>query len=135
VAALAQAEAALELFRAQNNGHLVLISSMSAVRGLPRSLTTYAASKAALCTLGEGIRADLLDSPITVSTILPGYIRSEINVSVKNTPLIIDTDTGCRLLARAIEGEPARAIVPAWPWRAMDVAMRMLPLRTVARFA
>lgn len=35
VGALAQAEAAMEIFRAQNHGHLVLISSISAVRGLP----------------------------------------------------------------------------------------------------
>ncbi|HYN73097.1 MAG TPA: SDR family NAD(P)-dependent oxidoreductase [Nakamurella sp.] len=48
IAALAQAAAALELFRPRNNGHLVLISSMIAVRGLPRSINTYAASKAAV---------------------------------------------------------------------------------------
>src|SRR3546814_984947 len=46
VAALAQCEAAMEIFRAQNDGHLVVISSMSAMRGMPRNLTTYAATKA-----------------------------------------------------------------------------------------
>ncbi|WP_280228650.1 SDR family NAD(P)-dependent oxidoreductase, partial [Nocardia cyriacigeorgica] len=35
VSALAQAEAALEIVREQNSGHLVLVSSMSAVRGFP----------------------------------------------------------------------------------------------------
>lgn len=136
VGALAQAEAALEHFRARQDGHLVLISSMSAVRGMPRSLTTYAASKTAIFALGEGIRADLLDSPITVSTILPGYIRSEINAKVKNTPLMVDTEKGCRLLVAAIEREPHTAIVPAWPWRAVNIALRVLPLRAVAtRFA
>ena len=34
VGALAQCEAAMEIFRAQNSGHLVTMSSMSAVRGL-----------------------------------------------------------------------------------------------------
>ena len=35
VAALTQSEAAMEIFRAQNAGHFVMISSMSAMRGLP----------------------------------------------------------------------------------------------------
>lgn len=56
VAALAQCEAAVEIFRQQNASHLVLISSMSAMRGLPRRLTTYAATKAGLAHLDEGIR-------------------------------------------------------------------------------
>ena len=58
VAALAQCEAAMNIFRAQNSGHLVVISSMSAMRGLPRHLTTYGASKAGLAHLAEGIRAE-----------------------------------------------------------------------------
>ena len=63
VAALAQCEAALEIFRAQNAGHLVTISSVAAMRGMPRAQTTYAATKAGLSALSEGIRADLLGSP------------------------------------------------------------------------
>lgn len=133
VAALAQCEAALEIFRKQNHGHLVTISSMSAMRGMPRNLTTYAATKAGLAALTEGIRADLLGKPIKVSTIFPGYIRSEINARVKKTPFMVDTETGCRALVRAIEKEPDEAIVPGWPWIALGFLMRHLPLRMVAR--
>jgi short-subunit dehydrogenase len=57
VAALAQSEAAMEIFRAQNAGHFVMISSMSAVRGMPKNLTTYAATKAGVAHLAEGLRA------------------------------------------------------------------------------
>lgn len=39
------------------------MSSMSAMRGLPKHLSTYAASKAAVAHLAEGIRAELLDTP------------------------------------------------------------------------
>jgi hypothetical protein len=63
-AALAQCEAAVEIFRQQRAGHLVVISSMSAMRGLPRNLTIYAASKAGVSALAEGIRAELLDTRI-----------------------------------------------------------------------
>lgn len=133
VAALAQCEAALEIFREQNDGHLVVISSVTAARGLPGNMTTYAASKAGVAALAEGIRADLLGTPIRVTTLFPGYIRSEINEKVKNAPFIIDAETGCRLLVLAIEKEPAEATVPKWPWIPVGLMMRYLPLPLVAK--
>lgn len=135
VAALAQCEAALEILRKQNAGHLVTISSMSALRGMPRNLTTYAASKAGLAALTEGIRADLLRTPIKVSTMYPGYIRSELNEKVKKTPFMIDTETGCRALVKAIEKEKPEAYVPPWPWAPIGLLLRNLPLRFVARIS
>ena len=56
VAALAQCEAAMEHFYERKAGHLVVISSVSAMRGLPSAITTYAATKAAVAHLAEGIR-------------------------------------------------------------------------------
>jgi len=133
VAALAQCEAAIEIFRKQNAGHLVTISSMSAMRGMPRNLTTYAATKAGLAALTEGIRADLMRTPIKVSTVFPGYIRSEINAKVKKTPFMVDTDVGCRALVKAIERERPEAYVPSWPWGPLGFLMKRLPLSVVAR--
>ncbi len=133
VAALAQCEAALEIFRARSAGHLVVISSVSAVRGMRGSLTTYAATKAGVAALAEGIRADLLRTPIRVTTLLPGYIRTEMNAGAKDAPFIVDVETGCRALVRAMEREPAEAYVPRWPWAALGFLMRRLPLSIVAR--
>ncbi|MBV8519859.1 MAG: SDR family oxidoreductase [Acidobacteria bacterium] len=133
VAALAQCEAALEIFRAQNAGHLVTIASVSAMRGLRGPLTTYAATKAGLAALTEGIRADLLNMPIVVSTMFPGYIRSEMNERVKHAPFMVDTDVGVRALVRAIEAEKTQAFVPAWPWSAIAFLMKRLPLRAVTK--
>lgn len=133
IAALAQCEAAVELFRKQNAGHLVTVSSMSAMRGLPKHLTTYAASKAALASLTEGIRSELLDTPIRVTTLFPGYIRTELNAGAKKLPFAVDAATGSRAMVNAIEREPATACVPNWPWTAMGFLMRHLPLRMVAK--
>lgn len=135
VAALAQCEAAVEIFRAQNAGHLVTVSSASAVRGMPRALTTYAATKAGLSALTEGIRADLLRTPIKVTALHPGFIRSEINEKLKNTPFMVDTETGCRALVKAINKEGPSYFVPWWPWAVMQYAMKILPLKTVAKMA
>jgi short-subunit dehydrogenase len=133
VAALAQCEAAVEIFRKQNAGHLVTIASMSALRGMKKNLTTYAATKAGLAALSEGIRADLLRTPIKVSTIYPGFIRSELNVKVQNTPFIVDEETGCKALVGAIEKEKIEAYVPGWPWAPIGFFMKRLPLSIVTR--
>jgi short-subunit dehydrogenase len=133
VAALAQAEAAMEIFRARNNGHLVLIASVSAMRGLPKNLTTYAASKAAIGSLAEGLRMELLGEPIKVSAIFPGYIRSEMNDQVANTPLIVDTATGVRAMVTAIEQEKGKAFVPPWPWAPLARVMKYAPLALLKR--
>ncbi|MFZ5723166.1 MAG: SDR family oxidoreductase [Pseudomonadota bacterium] len=135
VAALAQCEAAVEIFRRQNAGHLVTISSMSAMRGLPKHLTTYAATKSALAALTEGIRAELLATPIRVSTIFPGYIRTELNAGAKKLPFAVDAVTGCRAMAVAIEKEKPSACVPAWPWTLVGFLMRHLPLKWVNRLS
>lgn len=134
VSALAQCEAAMEIFRAQGAGHLVVISSVASVRGARGNTTIYSASKAGLSTLAEGIRSDVMGSDIVVSTMLPGFIRSEMNERVRRAPFIVDTATGCRALAAAIEREPARAIVPRWPWVALAGAARIVPLRVIRRF-
>jgi hypothetical protein len=130
VAALAQCEAALEIFQRQGAGHLVTIASMSALRGMPGHMTAYAASKAGLWSLTEGIRADLLGAPaIVASTMLPGYIRTELTERHRRVPFMVDLDRGCRALVRAIEREPARACVPAWPWWPISFLLRVLPTR------
>jgi len=135
VSALAQCEAALELFRAQNHGHLVTISSMSAVRGFRRALNVYAATKAALSNLTEGIRIDLLGTPIKATTIHPGFIRTEINEKVKNVPFIVDTETGCRAILNAIEKEGANYYVPSWPWAILCRLMKFAPLSMIAKMS
>ena len=135
ISALAQCEAAMNIFRAQNSGHLVVISSMSAMRGLPKHLTAYGASKAGLAHLAEGIRADMLLTklPIKVSTIYPGYVRTEINENAKPLPFEVDAETGTKAIVAAIEAEVDEACVPSLPWSIVGQAMKHLPLQVVNR--
>jgi short-subunit dehydrogenase len=136
VAALCQAEAAMQIFRAQRHGHLVFISSVSALRGFPKSMTTYAATKAGVSSLAEGLRSEMQASPdldITISTILPGYIRSEMNEKVPNTKFMVDTEPGVRAMVEAIEAKKASAMVPQWPWVPFGNAMKVVPLPVLRR--
>jgi NADP-dependent 3-hydroxy acid dehydrogenase YdfG len=135
VGALAQCEAAVGIFRDQGYGHLVVISSMSAMRGLRRGMTTYASAKAGVAALAEGIRADLLGTPVKVTTVFPGYIVSEANPVDRPKPMMVGTAQGVRAMVRAIERERPRAQVPAWPWVPVGFLMRHAPLKAVARFS
>lgn len=133
VAALAQCEAAMEVFRAAGEGHLVVVSSVSARRGWPGAMTTYAATKAGVALLAEGIRSDVMGTAIKVTTLFPGYIASEMTSRAGRTPFIVDTETGCAAMVKAIEREPAKATVPGWPWTPVGLASRVLPLRVLRR--
>jgi NAD(P)-dependent dehydrogenase (short-subunit alcohol dehydrogenase family) len=129
-------EAAVELFRAQGAGHLVVISSVAGVRGMGGTRTAYATSKAADAVLAEGIRAELLHSGlarrIRVTTVHPGFIETDINTG-RRGPFTVPLDPGVDALVAAIEREPVRAYVPEWPWRAVAGLMRVVPLPLIAR--
>lgn len=136
VAALAQCEAAMELFREAGGGHLVVVSSVAAERGLPGAQTAYAASKAGLSTLAEGIRVDVAGSGIDVTTLAPGYITSEMTGRAQaRSPLIVDTATGCRAMAEAIEARVAHAYVPGWPWGVLGPLLGVLPTSILRRLS
>ena len=129
IGALAQAEAAMEIFRAQNAGHFVMVSSMSAMRGMPKTMTTYAATKAGVAHLAEGLRTELYGKPIKVTVIYPGYIASEMNEHVASEqPLMVSTEKGVGAIVSAIQKEKASACVPALPWAPMSVVMKHAPL-------
>jgi short-subunit dehydrogenase len=134
VAALCQAEAAMEIFRQQDAGHLVLVSSMSAMRGMPKSMTVYAATKAALSHLGEGLQYELLGKPIKVTVLHCGYIASEMNEKVQQqVKFMVSTQDGVRSMVDAIEKQKAHAYVPALPWTALAPVMKHAPLPLLKR--
>jgi short-subunit dehydrogenase len=134
VAALAQSEAAMEIFRAQNAGHFVMLSSMSAVRGLPKNLTTYAATKAGVAHLTEGLRVEFHGRPIKFTVLYPGYIVSEMNAQAEQgTPMLASTEKGVRAIVSAVEKEKDHAFVPPLPWAPLSLVMRHAPLPILKR--
>jgi short-subunit dehydrogenase len=64
------AAAALPIFRAQNSGHLIFVSSIVGRRGIPQ-MGAYTATKAAQAGLAESLRAEFNGSPIHVSCVYP----------------------------------------------------------------
>ncbi len=127
VGALHQAEAAVRVFRAAGGGHLAFISSMSALRGMGGSMTVYAATKAGVSSLAEGLRSDLWDTPITVSAIHPGYVDTSLAAEFDRPLFTAELGPATRAIVAAIEREVPEAYVPAWPWAALAWPMRLMP--------
>ena len=131
VGALAQTEAAMQVFRAQGGGHLVLVSSMSAMRGLPKTMTTYAATKAGVAHLVEGLRAEFHGKRGYDFTVLyPGYIASEMNdgVEAAQNKMMVSTEKGVAAMVAAIEKKKASACVPPLPWAPLSVVLKHAPM-------
>jgi short-subunit dehydrogenase len=135
VAALVQIETAVEMFTKNGSGHLVLISSVLAAKGVPGVKAAYAASKAGMRSLGESLRAEYAKGPIKISVMEPGYIESEMTAKSASAVFMVDNETGVKALVDAIEREPGRAVVPWWPWGPLVQLMRVLPPPLTKRFA
>ncbi|HCW91999.1 MAG TPA: short chain dehydrogenase, partial [Marinobacter sp.] len=83
----------------------------------------------------EGLRVELKKShsPIRVTTLYPGYIRTAINEKVENAPFIVDTKTGCHAMVKAIESEKPEVYVPRWPWTPISFLLKRLPVPVLSR--
>jgi short-subunit dehydrogenase len=97
------------------NGVIAGISSLAGFVGLPQS-GAYSSSKSALLILLESLRVDLAASNVSVITICPGFIKSEM--TDKNDPrdmfFVLDAQTGARKIIQAIKKKKRLFYFP-WP--------------------
>lgn len=135
VGTLNQAENAIELFRAANAGHFVLISSVAALRGMGGARSSYASSKAAVSALAEGLRSELHRTPISVSAVHPGYINTAINRRDVKKKWAMELEPGTELLVGAIEAELPESYVPWTPWGLLAKPLQLMPLSLFRRLA
>ncbi|WP_216695266.1 SDR family oxidoreductase [Dietzia psychralcaliphila] len=136
IAALAQIEAAMEIFYEQGHGQLVVMSSVTSGRGLPGPMNAYAAGKSAVTHIADGVRLDVAQrkSPIRITTLHPGYIDSEMQDRTgRRHRLQVDADTGARALVDAIERGRGSECVPRWPWTAYRLVVDHAPRRILTR--
>ncbi len=126
IGAFATIDAAVSLFKTQGYGQIVAMSSIAAWRGLPGS-GAYSASKAALSTYMESLRAESFGKKLDVTVIYPGYIDTPMNQKLKNRPFLLTLEKGGKRIADAIEKKRASAVVPAYPWRLFFPLVKMLP--------
>jgi hypothetical protein len=132
--AMATIDAAVALFQQQGRGRIVAISSVAAFRGLPGS-AAYSASKAAIATYTDALRAELHGTPIKVTTLYPGYIDTPLNEHLPRRPFLITLDKGAGLIANKIERGVTTSTIPTYPWNLLSRILRILPTSQLAKIA
>lgn len=118
-------EAIIPGMLAQKSGVIAGVASLAGYRGLPKS-GPYSASKAALITLLESARVDLIGTGVDVVTVCPGFVRSEMTDRNKpgTMPFIMDTPDG---VAAMLAGVDARRRVVHFPWQLSYASKYVLP--------
>ena len=77
-----------EYFKNKKGGHISVVSSVAAYRGLPNS-SGYGPSKAALTNLTESLYFDFKKHNVRISLISPGFIKTPLtNQNTFNMPFI-----------------------------------------------
>jgi len=76
---------ALERFLPRGRGHLVNIASMAGKTGIPGG-ATYCATKHAVVGLSESIRAEVRDTNIDISVVMPVVVNTELGSGLPQTP-------------------------------------------------
>jgi short-subunit dehydrogenase len=103
---------------ARGRGQLVVISSLAAYRGLPKS-AAYCASKAAVSAFFESLRLDLQPRGIAVTIIHPGFIKTPLTAGRHaQMPFLMELDVAVEKILRAIEKKKKSY---AFPWQLASI--------------
>ena len=110
------------------SGQLVGVASVAGIRGIPGS-GAYSASKAAVISYCESLRAEMQHFNIAVSTIAPGYIRTPMTeINQYKMPFLLDADVFAEKFADAVEAKVRFKIIP-WQMGIIAKIMCLIPPR------
>ncbi len=125
-------EACLPSMLQRSGGQIAAVSSLSAYKGLPGE-SAYCASKAAVNAYMEGLRVQVRDRGISVSTICPGFVRTPMT-AIDDFPMLfaMEADEAASRIIRALR---RRAKVANFPWQTTALAglARLMPDWVLAR--
>jgi 3-hydroxy acid dehydrogenase / malonic semialdehyde reductase len=107
----------------RNSGDIVNMSSISALRLVPET-AAYTTSKAGVRAFSDGLRADLAETAIRVTEILPGLTRTNI---------ILKRHRGDRMLEKAYFDQAGVALDPEDVARMVLFALEQPPHMQVAQ--
>ena len=77
-------QAFLPILLAAGEGHIVNLSSMVGLVGMPYN-TTYALTKGAIRSFSEALRSEVITSGVGVTVVFPGSIRTNITQAARGT--------------------------------------------------
>ncbi len=107
-------EAVLPQMLQRRRGHLAAISSIAAYKGLP-SESGYTSSKAAVNVFMDGLRVQLRQKGIAVTTICPGFVKTPMTeVNEFKMPWLLTADQAAKRIVRALK---RKRKVYNFPWQ------------------
>jgi uncharacterized protein len=114
------ARAALPIFRAQQSGHLIFISSIVGRRGIPQ-MSGYSATKAAQAGFAESLRSEFAGTGISVSAVYPISTETEFRYAMERDYGHSVSGLGPKQsmddVARAVVGCVRRPVPEVYPHR------------------
>ena len=113
-------------------GHIVGVASVAGYRGLPGA-EAYGATKAAQIALLESLRASLRRRGVRVTTVSPGFVRTEMTAD--NTfpmPFMVEPEEAARAIADGLEHGRSEIVFP-FRMAAVMKAARLVPVGLWAR--
>ena len=133
VAVLDLARESLPLLRRGERPVMVLVSSIVARRGIPGQVA-YAASKAALNSIGEGLRIEWASESVAVSLLDVGLTRTPFFATQPNPsglpgPDVSGAESPERVAAEilALDRRPQPERWMSWKWRALSLVGLIAP--------
>jgi short-subunit dehydrogenase len=123
--AVAWLNAAAERFAVQRGGTIVGISSMAGERGR-RGSPVYCATKAALNSYLESLRARLASQGVRVVTVKPGFVRTQMLGGGPSLLPSISTRQAAQEILNASADGKREVFVPGW-WRGLAMIVRSVP--------
>ncbi len=123
----AMAQAGLTYFLAQGQGHLVGISSISALRGRANNIA-YSATKAYVSNYLQGCRqkAAHLRKAVVVTDLIPGYVETRLIKGHKGTFWVASVDKAARQMVGAMLRRKKRAYITR-RWRLIAWFLTFIP--------
>jgi short-subunit dehydrogenase len=110
----------------RKRGHLVGISSLASLGGLPL-MAGYCASKAGLNAMMEALRIELKPHGIAVTTVCPGWIRTPMTTHLQEKiHNMMDVDAAAQQIIEAIRRKRALHVFPRSDARRLKF-LRWLP--------
>lgn len=113
----------------RGSGHIVNVASY--LGEVPAAgLATYCASKHAVVGFSEALRDELAGTGVTVSTVLPSAVRTDLVSGVKLGGVLptVDPEDIAATIVQTCRDRPAIVAVPAW-MRSYEAAAALLPDR------
>jgi NADP-dependent 3-hydroxy acid dehydrogenase YdfG len=124
---------ALQRFLPRGRGHLVNIASVAGKGGFPGG-ATYCATKHAVVGLSEAIRAEIRQTDIDVSIVMPVVVNTELGSGLNRTRgiKVVEPEDVANAIVGALQTGRVNVFVPA----NMEVLFRLMHLvpRSVADF-